>query len=119
MKSAGQDYINFGFANGGPHFPVEMHSAEAGEKLPIAKVPDGVRFRPGDESVYAGKGDFYTLRYGNYLIGMNLTTDKAFELKASEEVFKEPMELVSHKRVSLATPVKVGPRSTVVLYFGK
>lgn len=113
------DHINFGFANGGPKFPVELHSASAGEKLPIAKVPDGVRFHPGDESVYAGKGDFYTLRYGSYLIGMNLTTDKMFDLKVPEAVINEPMELVSQKRLSPAAPVKVGPRSTVVLFFGK
>jgi hypothetical protein len=113
------DHVNFGFANGGPKSPVELHSVSAGEKLPIAKVPDGVRFRPGDESIYAGKGDFYTLRYGQYLIGMNLTTDRTFELKVSEEVFKQPLKLVSQKRVSLAAPVKVGPRSTVVLFFGK
>ena len=41
-----------------------MHSAHAGEKLPIAKIPAGVKFKPGDERVYAGKAEFYTLRYG-------------------------------------------------------
>ncbi len=57
------DWINFGFGDGGPRYPVVMHSALAGEKLPIAKIPEGVKFKPGDESVYAGKGGFYTLRY--------------------------------------------------------
>jgi len=112
------DHINFGFASGGPKFPMEMHSASAGEKLPIAKVPDGVRFRPGDESVYAGKGDFYSLRYGDYLIGMNMTTDRTFELKTSPDVGMAK-ELVSGKRVKLDAPLKVAPRSTVVLFFGK
>jgi hypothetical protein len=112
------DWTTFGFGNGGPRYPVAMHSAEAGEKLPIAQVPAGVTFKPGDENVYAGKGDFYTLRYGNYLIGMNLTTDKTFELKppADETGAKE---LVSGKTVNLDAPLKVGPRSTVVLFFGK
>jgi hypothetical protein len=113
------DWTTFGFGNGGPRYPQELHSAHAGEKLPIAKVPAGVKFHPGDENVFAGKADFYTLHYGNYLIGMNLTTDKTFELKAPETVFKEPIELVSQKRLSLAAPLKVAPRSTVVLYFGK
>jgi hypothetical protein len=113
------DHINFGFANGGPKYPGEIHSAHAGEKLPITKVPGDVKFKPGDESVYAGKGDFYTLCYGDYLVGMNLTTDKTFELKVPAAVLKEPKELVSQKRLSLAAPVKVAPRSTVVLYFGK
>jgi hypothetical protein len=111
------DHINFGFANGGPRFPVEMHSAHAGEKLPIAKIPDGVRFHPGDESVYAGKGDFYTLRYGDYLIGMNMTTDKTFELKPPEGV-SEARELVSGKVMKTIASLSVAPRSTVVLWSG-
>ena len=62
--------------------------------------------------------DFYTLRYGNYLIGMNLTTDKTFELKPPAGI-AEAKELVSGKTVKLDAPLKVAPRSTVVLYFGK
>lgn len=112
------DWINFGFGNGGPRYPVEMHSAEAGEKLPIAKIPDGVKFEPGDECVYAGKGEFYTLRYGDYLIGMNLTADKTFELKTPPDI-SEAKELISGKLVKLDAPLKVPPRSTLVLWFGK
>jgi len=112
------DWVNFAFANGGPHFPVEMHSAEAGEKLPIAKIPGDVKFHPGDESVYAGKGEFYTLRYGDYLIGMNMTADKTFELKTPEGI-TGAQDLVSHKKINLKTPLKIEPRSTVVLFFGK
>jgi hypothetical protein len=113
------DWTTFGFGNGGPKYPGNLHSAHAGEKLPIAKVPGDVKFKPGDENVYAGKGEFYTLRYGNYLIGMNMTTDKTFELKVPDAVLKEPKELVSQKLLSQAAPVKVAPRSTMVLFFGK
>lgn len=112
------DWTNFGFANGGLKYPVELHSAHAGEMLPIAKIPAGVTFKPGDESVYAGKGSFYTLRYGPYLIGMNLTTDKTFEL-ATPAGTKAVPELVSGKSVVLGAPLKVVPRSTVVLYLGE
>lgn len=111
------DHINFGFGNGGPKFPVEIHSASAGEKLPIAKIPDGVRFHAGDESVYAGKGEFYALRYGDYLIGMNMTADRTFELTPPEGL-TEAKELVSGKRVNLTKTVTVAPRSTVVLWSG-
>jgi hypothetical protein len=111
------DWINFGFGNGGPHYPVEMHSAAAGEKLPITKIPDGVNFHAGDESVYAGKGEFYTLRYGDYLIGMNMTADKTFELEPPGGV-AEAKELVSGKMLKLDAPLKVGPRSTAVLWLG-
>ena len=109
------DHINFGFANGGPRYPQDLHSAHAGEKLPIAKIPAGVKFKSGDESVYAGKAEFYTLRYGNYLIGMNLTTDKTFELKTPAGVSKAK-ELVSKKMVKRDAPITIAPRSTVVLW---
>ncbi len=112
------DHINFGFANGGPAYPGNLHSAHAGEKLPIAKVPGDVKFKPGDESVYAGKADFYTLRYGNYLIGMNMTADQTFELPPPSGV-GAARELVSGKFLKLVAPMKVMPRSTVVLFFGK
>ena len=112
------DWINFGFGGGGPRYPMEMHSAEAGEKLPIAKIPDGVIFHSGDENVYAGKGEFYTLRYGDYLIGMNMTTGKTFELKIPTG-FAKAKELVSQKMVEPGANLKVAPRSTVVLYLDK
>jgi hypothetical protein len=108
------DWINFGFGNGGPRYPVELHSAHAGEQLPIAKLPEGTRFRPGDESVYAGKGSFYTLLYGDYLIGMNLSGDKTFGLKPPAGI-AEAKELVSGKTIKLEAPIQVAPRSTVVL----
>ena len=112
------NWTTFGFGNGGPKYPGNLQSAHAGEKLPIAKVPDGVKFKPGDENVYCGKAQFYTLRYGNYLIGLNTTTDKTFELKAPVGI-TEAKELVTGKTVSLAAPLKVAPRSTAVLYLGK
>ena len=112
------DWVNFGFGNGGPKYPVTMLSAHAGEKLPIATIPDGINFKPGDESVYAGKADFYTLRYGNYIIAMNMSAEKMFELKPPTGV-SEAKELVSGKMVKLAAPIKIAPRSTVVLYFKK
>ena len=89
-----------------------MHSAHAGEKLPIAKVPADEKFKPGQENGHAGQGTFYTLRYGPYLIGMNTTTDRTFPLRRPEG---QALELVSNKTISLAAPVNVGPRSTVVL----
>jgi len=111
------DWTTFGFGNGGPRYPQNLHSAHAGEKLPIAKVPAGVKFHPGDENVCAGKADFYALRYGNYLIGMNMTTGKSFELPTPAG--GKAKDLVSGKTVMLDAPIKVAPRSTVVLYVGE
>jgi len=112
------DWTTFGFGGGGPKYPGDLHSAEAGEKLPVAKIPGDVKFSVGDENVYAGRAEFYTLRYGNYLIGMNLTTDKQLVLETPAEI-SEAKELVSGKMLKLAAPLKVAPRSTAVLYFGK
>jgi len=102
-----------GGAPGGVHYPEDWHSAEAGEQLPIAKIPDGVRFHPGEDNVFAGKGQFYTLHYGRYLIGMNMTTDRSFELKSPAG--GEAKDLVSSKTVKRGGLVTVPPRSTVVL----
>ena len=109
------DWINMGFGGGGQRYPGDLHSAHAGEKLPIAKVPAGVKFKPGDENVYAGRAQFYRLQYGSYLIGMNSTTDKTFDL-AVPAGFASAPELVSGKTIELSGPVKVAPRTTVILY---
>jgi hypothetical protein len=121
FQSSGQfytrpDWVNFGFANGGPKYPQEMHSALAGEKLPIAQLPPGDTIKPGNEDPNAGRADFYTLRYGSYLIGMNMTEHKTFSLTVPERE-GSIIELSNHKAVSGGTALKVGPRSTVVLYF--
>lgn len=110
------DHIDFGFANGGHKYPGDLHSAHAGEKLPIPKIPDGVRFTPGDESVYAGKGDFYTLRYGTYLIAMNTTVGKTFHLTVPA-ANTTITDLVTGRTVAPASELTIAPRSTVVLYF--
>ncbi|MBC8054219.1 MAG: hypothetical protein H7Y13_14245 [Sphingobacteriaceae bacterium] len=113
-----KDWVNMGFGNGGHSYPAEIHSAHAGEKLPIAKVPQGVKFKPGDENIYAGKADFYTCSYGKYLIGMNSSADKTFELEIPKGYTMAP-DLVSGKTFNLSAPVKIAPRSTVVLYLAK
>jgi len=74
------DWTDFGFAKGGHRYPSEFTSAHAGEKLPIARVPEGLPFRPGEESLYAGRGDLYQLQYGSYWITMNMSSEKSFEM---------------------------------------
>ncbi len=119
MVYARRDWTNFGFGGGGTRYPDEtLHSAHAGEKLLVAKLPDGVKFKPGDESIYAGRAEFYTLRYGPYLIGMNTTASKTFKLPSPSGVAVAP-DLVSGKSIPLPTGgVSVGPMSTVILYLG-
>jgi hypothetical protein len=108
------NWTNFGFGNGGLKYPGAFDSALAGETLPIARIPQGVPFKAGDESPYAGRAQFYRLRYGSYLIGMNASKDKTFDLAAPAAA----TDLVSKKRVDAGT-LKVAPMSTVVLYLGQ
>lgn len=115
MEYARPDWTNFGFANGGHHYPGENHSAHAGEKLPIARIPDGVAFKAGQENIHAGRGDFYQLRYGQYLIAMNMSADKSFEMNAPQHPGKI-RNLVTGKAVEPGARAKIGPRSTVVLH---
>jgi hypothetical protein len=46
---------------------------------------------------------------------MNLTTDKTFEMKAPAGIVGAK-ELVSGKMLKLDAPIKLAPRSTVVLW---
>jgi hypothetical protein len=111
--------VIFGFANGGSHLKYPDGSlplsAHAGEELPIAAIPPGVPYKPGQESVFAGKGDFYLLRYGDYLIAMNTTADRTFE-------FDVPADLAGVRDLAQpeAVPGEAGkrfvsPRQTIIL----
>lgn len=94
------------------NFYPEVKSAHTGEELPVAKIPEGVKYELGWENVYAGKGEFYTLRYGKYLIGMNCTTNKTFELdipKANKILNFPTGELI------VQTSLSIEPLTTIVL----
>jgi hypothetical protein len=120
------DWVDTSTVNGGFKYPGDLHSAEAGEVLPIAKIPDGIlslndgsRWTPyqaGEESPFAGRGSFYQLRYGNYLIGMNCSKDRTYSLKVpDDQQGRSVPELVSGGMVSLAQELSVPSDSTVVL----
>ena len=108
------DYTNMAFANGGVKYPEGLHLAAAGEKRPVAKMPPGITYKPGEDNPYAGRADYYKLQYGNYIIAMNASADKTFDLEVPE-AFMNAKELVSGKKITL-TQLKVPAQSTVVLY---
>ena len=110
------DWVNMGFANGGHRYPGDLHSAHTGEELPIAKVPDGMPFKPGQENLYAGRGTFYQLAYGDYLIAMNMGADDAQRLDWPAGV-AQAKDLVSGRMLRPDAPggVMVAPRTTVIL----
>jgi hypothetical protein len=113
------DVIDFERSGGFPPPGERIHQAWQGEKLPIAKRPDDAKEpRYGAWGPFVGKAAFYSLRYGDYVIAINTTTDKTYELEPPANE-KEADELVSGKRIKFAGPMKVGPLSTVVLWLGK
>ena len=107
-----RDRTNAAFSDGLPKYPGEWHSAHAGQILPIAKIPAGIAFQPGQENIYAGKAEFYQLHYGPYFIAMNTTQDKTFDCTAPTNA----RNLVTKQDVKTGQLLKVAPRSTVVLY---
>lgn len=115
MKYTRPDWVNLGF-NGSREWYAGIHSAHAGEVLPIAKIPDGIPFKPGDENAYAGRAEFYQLRYGNYLIGMNSSKDKTFYLEIPDE--GKVTNLVDKTRVE-GNELAVNPGTTIVLFISQ
>ena len=105
--------VNLFFSDARPFYP-DVKSANEGEELPIAKIPEGIKFKPGQESVYAGKGDFYTLHYGKYLIGMNCSKDKVFDLVIPAGT-KKVIDLTGNKKIVKEDKLTVNSRSTIVL----
>jgi hypothetical protein len=68
------------------------------------------------ESPY-GFGKLYICRYGDYLVGMNLTEDTTYKLPVSRKA-GAAVDLISGKSYPLATSPQVPPSSTRVLYLG-
>jgi hypothetical protein len=110
------DWVNFGFANGGLRYPGDLHSALAGEELPIARVPDGLPFKPGQESLFAGRGTLYRLVYGGYLVGMNMGASAAQHL-AFPAGLRRAQDLVRGQLLTADAQggIALAPRTTVVL----
>lgn len=114
MEYTRQNWVNLGF-DGSREFYKGVESAHTGEKLPIAKIPEGTVYKPGEENVYAGRASFYTMVYGKYLIAMNTTKDKTFDLPIPAS-FRNATDLRTKKSIGKSTGLKVNPGSTVVLY---
>ncbi len=113
------DIIDFERSGGIPPPGEKIHQAWRGEKLPIAKRPaDATRPEYGKWGPFVGKAAFYSLRYGDYLIAINTTTDRSFSLNASG-VPAEGKDLVSGRTLKLNAPLAVAPLSTVVVWSGK
>lgn len=114
MRYMRPDWVNLGFS-GGREWYTGIHSAHAGEVLPIAKIPEGISFKPGDENAYAGRADYYLLEFGRYCIAMNSSEDKTFVLKVPQNG-KRVFCLSDGRKVVSENKMTVPPCSTIVLY---
>lgn len=110
------DWVNLGFW-GTREWYEGVHSAHAGEVLPIARIPEGIPFKPGDENAFAGRADFYLLEFGNYVIGMNGSTNKTTEIDVPSA--RKVLNLTNNKEIVTSGKVKIKPQSTIVLYIEK
>lgn len=108
--------VNPGFNNGKDISYGDLQSAEGGERIPIARPPHGVILRPGDDSPYAGRADFYRLDYAGYTIAMNMSRDTA-------QTFVSPAgaarDLTTGQSVAARTTITLPPLSTRILLLGR
>jgi hypothetical protein len=113
------DWINGAAPTTSVPYPEEMHQAMAGQQIPIARIPDGIKFRAGDENPYAGRASFYCCRYGDYVIEMNSDKNKSHPLQVPAGVTAmSAKDLVSGQDVYLTDGTDIPPSSTMVLWLG-
>lgn len=95
-----------------------MVLAVAGEEQPIAKVPsDQEGYKPGRENPYAGKGEFYLMQYGAYLIAMNCTKGRSIQFDVPKK-FLGSKDLVSGRMFN-SSSIATKPLQTLVLFSKK
>ena len=89
-----------------PDNPVQAY---AGERAPVA-VSDPLA---NDNEPFAGKANFWSTRYGNFLVGINRSFGSSYQLKTPSG-FVSATNLITGQLTS--GTVMVAPRSTVILY---
>ncbi|MDR3708902.1 MAG: hypothetical protein P4L33_11430 [Capsulimonadaceae bacterium] len=97
-----------------------LHQAWAGEVMPISARPaDAILPAYGDWGPFVGKAAFYSLRYGDFVIAMNCSEDKAYTLQRDDVQGAFP-DLISGKTATVgAGGLSVAPLTTVVLWLGR
>ena len=90
--------------------------AEAGEALPLVQPPAGVIVTPGEDSIYAGRGESYVLDYGGYKIAINMSETKPFSFTVPGHAGNE---LVTGKPMQAGRTIQMSPLSAVAFFDGK
>ena len=88
----------------------------ADQIIPIAAIPRFIKdFRPGDENLYAGKGNQYLMTYGRYCIAMNCDSRKGITFDIPPE-FVGAKVLAGETELAVGAKYKLTPNETLVLY---
>ncbi len=87
--------------------------AEAGEKVPMAKPPEGIALQPGEDSIYAGRGESHVMSYAGYTVAVNTSDAKPFVFTVPKH---QGSELVSKRAIAAGTQLKMAPRTTAVFF---
>lgn len=90
-----------------PPAELDLHSFHAGETLPAA------------QGALPGRAEFYHFQYEFFLVGMNTTPYKTFELPLPANCPSAARDLITGQMINLADPIEVGPGSTVILYLAE
>jgi hypothetical protein len=89
-----------------PDNPLQAYQ---GERLPVA-ASDPLAT---DDGPFRGKALFWACRYGNFLIGINRSQNKSYQLQTPSD-FVSATNLITGQNMSGA--IYVAPQSTVILY---
>ena len=100
-----------GVVSSGVKYPGSTQLAEAGKQLPIAQIPGGEKFKPGQESPFAGRALLYVLHYGKYLIAMNCAPNRSFTVSVPANqhgilVINTGNQLSPNKKTILLKPMQ-------------
>lgn len=99
-------------------YPDDVDVWGAGDKQPVAQMPSGVKYLPGEDNIYAGRADLYVLTYGPYYIAMNSSKSKTFDVDLPKRA-GSAQELVAGIEVPASiSQLRLAPGQTVVLYLG-
>ena len=114
MEVTRQNMTNLGFSSARDWYK-DIESAHTGDLMPVARIPEGVKYNKGDENVYAGRAQFYLMRYGKYLVAMNSSKDKIFDVTLPVDM-KNSVDLTNNKKPVTEGVYKLAPMTTVVYY---
>jgi hypothetical protein len=91
----------------------------AGEQQPIARLPAGTRYAPGEDNLFAGRADYYQLTYGPYLIAMNSSKDKSFDVALPRRT-RAVTDLVTRQAIAPdVEKLPLKPGTTAVIHLGE